>query len=117
MYSVDPAGYSTGAVGGTVPPVSGIRALGPSIPVPVIAGTSSQVVRPAIPEQGLIGGWKAREVALLSAGPENLPIAETIRKFQQELATVSNVALTEEVKVASFLRRLQPYLCSYVSGL
>jgi hypothetical protein len=59
----------------------------------------------------------AREAAFRDAGPENITVAETIQKFQRELAAVPNAAPTEDLRIATFLKRLQPHLRAYVSGL
>ena len=59
----------------------------------------------------------AREAAFGDAGPENIPVTETIQNFQKELAAVSDAAPTEKLRISAFLKRLQPQLHAYVSGL
>ena len=50
----------------------------------------------------------AREAAFRDAGPENIPVTETIQKFQKELAVVPDAAPTEKLRISAFLKRLQP---------
>ena len=59
----------------------------------------------------------AREAAFRDAGLENIPVTEAIQKFQKELAAVPDATPTEKLQISAFLKRLQPQLHAYVSGL
>jgi len=59
----------------------------------------------------------ARETEVRETEYEDLPIKEIIRQLREDLAEVPGAALTEEMAIAVFLRRLSPEVRRFVAGL